>query len=79
MSESSHSSRQVGVGKGLNVKGKQGASGCLFGARFARCDVLAPFWNRSFCWDGIENVKNMCMMCVANVSSTCTSFSDMVI
>lgn len=66
------SSREVGVGKGLNVKGKQGAPvmsflepGLLDGM------LLTPFCNRLSCWDGIENVKNMCMMWVAHVSSTC--------
>ena len=65
------SSREVGVGKGLNVKGKQGAPGMpglLDGM------LLTPFCNGSFCWDGIENVKNVCMMWVADVSSTCNYF-----
>lgn len=70
-----HSSREVGVGKGLNVKGKQGAPvmSCL-GPGLLDGMLLTPFCNRSFCWDGIENVKNVCMMWVADVSSTCHYF-----
>jgi len=70
-----HSSREVGVGKGLNVKGKQGTQDVFFGARFASYGMLLThFCNRSSCWDGIENVKNVCMMWVADVSSTCHYF-----
>ena len=70
-----HSSREVGVGKGLNVKGKQGAPvmSCLEPGLLDGM-LLTPFCNRSFCWDGIENVKNVCMMWVADVSSTCHYF-----
>lgn len=36
--------------------------------------LLHRFATFFFCWDGIENVKNMCMMWVADVSSTCHYF-----